>query len=114
MVSLEEIVCEPLVSQPVAKRPAYVPGLIERALQEYATGPVLCTDTDVLFDPSLQLDPLSFFKRTSRFLSLVITWAGAFEHGKLSYAVPGHAHYRTWPTPDLCTDCIIQLDAFHN
>ena len=111
VVSMDDAVCEPLLTLPVAARAGQVNGLIDTALQAYVPGPVLCTNPDVLFDPSLQLDPLLLFQRASRLLPLVVTWAGAFEHGRLSYAVPEHAHYRLWRTTDLCADCIIQLDS---
>jgi hypothetical protein len=110
VVSMDDVVCEPLLPLPVAVRAGQVNGLIDMTLQAYVPGPVLVTDTDVLFEPSLQLDPLLLFQRASRLLPLVVTWAGAFEHGRLSYAVPEHAHYRLWWTTDLCADCIIQLD----
>ena len=111
VVSMDDVVCEPLLSLPVTARAGHVNGLIDMALQAYVPGPVLVTDTNVLFEPSLQLDPLLLFQRASRLLPLVITWAGAFEHERLSYAVPEHAHYRLWRTADLCADCIIQLDS---
>ena|SRR6266699_6059308 len=111
MVSMEDVVCEPLLSLSAMVRAGQVNGLIDKALQAYDAGPLLVIDTDVLFEPSLQLDPLLLFQRASRMLPLVVTWAGSFEHGRLSYAVPEHAYYRVWRTTDLCADCIIQLDS---
>lgn len=111
MVSMDDVVCEPLLSLAVTARARQMNGLIDMALQAYEPGPVLVIDSDVLFEPSLQLDPLLLFQHASRQLPLVVTWAGSFEHGRLSYAVPEHAHYRLWRSPDLCHDCIIQLDS---
>jgi len=111
MVSIDDVVCEPLLSLSVTARGGQVNGLIDKALQAYEPGPLLVIDTNVLFEPSLQLDPLLLFQRSSRLLPLVVTWAGSFELGRLSYAVPEHAHYRLWRTTDLCADCIIQLDS---
>jgi hypothetical protein len=95
----------------VTARAAQVDRLVDKALQVYEPGPLLVTDTDVLFEPSLQLDPLLLFQRASRQLPLVVTWAGSFEHERLNYAVSAHAHYRLWRSPELCDDCIIQLDS---
>ncbi len=111
MVSMEDVVCEPLLSLSVTARAGQVNGLIDKALHAYESGPLLVIDTNVLFEPSLQLDPMLLFQRASRLLPLVVTWAGSFEHGRLSYAVPEHAHYRLWRTTDHCADCIIQLDS---
>ena len=112
LVSMDDVVCEPLLPLSVKERAGQVNELIEMALQAYVPGPVLVTNTDVLFEPSLQLDPLLLYQRASRLLPLVVTWAGSFEPGRLSYAVPEHAHYRLWRTTDLCADCIIQLDSY--
>ncbi len=111
LVSMDDVVCEPLLPLSETERAGQVNGLIDTALQAYVPGPVLVTDTDELFEPSLQLDPLLLFEHASRLLPLVVTWAGSFEHGRLSYAVPEHAHYHLWRRPDLCADCIIQLDS---
>ena len=59
---MDDVVCEPLLSLPVTARAGQVNGLIDMALEAYMPGPVLCTDTDVLFEPSLQLDPLQLFQ----------------------------------------------------
>lgn len=111
VISIDDVVCEKLLPLSVTARAAQVDRLINIALQTYEPGPLLVIDTDVLFEPSLQLDPLLLFQRASRQLPLVVTWAGSFEQGRLNYAVPEHAHYRLWRSPDLCQDCIIQLDS---
>ncbi len=111
VISMDNVVCEQLLPLPVTARAGQVDRLINLALQAYESGPLLVIDTDVLFEPSLQLDPLLLFQRASRQLPLVVTWAGSFEHSRLSYAVPEHAHYCLWRSPELCHDCIIQLDS---
>lgn len=111
VMSMEDVVCEQLLPLSETTRAAQVIGLIDKALQAYVPGPLLVIDTDVLFEPSLQLDPLLLFQHASRQLPLVVTWAGSFEHGRLSYAVPAHAYNHSWRSPDLCRDCIIQLDS---
>jgi hypothetical protein len=75
----------------------------------HAPGPLLCTGIDLLFEPSLKLNPLHIFLDASRTTSLVIAWPGTCEEGKLTYAVPSHAHNRTWPTADLCDYCIVPI-----
>jgi hypothetical protein len=65
VVLMDEVVCEPLLTLPVEARPGQVNGLIDTVLREYIPGPVLCTNTDVLFEPLLQLDPLLLFKSAS-------------------------------------------------
>ncbi len=65
-------------------------------LRRRSPGPVICVDVDLLFEPSLSLDPLVLFRQASRFTKLVVLWAGSFSDGVLSYAIPEHSHYRHW------------------
>jgi len=61
-----------------------------------APGPVVCTDIDLLFHPSLNLDPLGLFRQISRHTNLIVLWPGTYQGNVLSYAVPEHQHYRSW------------------
>ena len=86
---------------------------IERALRSEVLTPDsqlhLLVDIDYLFEPELSLDPLALLKSCSRNRTIVAAWPGNFDTTVLSYAVPNHAHYRTWPKPDLCDYCIQKL-----
>jgi hypothetical protein len=92
-----------------AQRPRQTSRLSAATLHQYTPGPLICTDIDILFEPTLRLDPLRLFLDASRQTSLIIAWPGTFQHNHLAYAVPAHAHYRTWPRPELCDYCIVQL-----
>jgi len=70
-------------------------------LREMAPGPVLCTEIDLLFDSTLELDPLSLMRDVSRVARMVVTWPGSYLDGVLAYAVPDHSHYRTWRKPEV-------------
>lgn len=93
--------------------PKHRPRSTQRIMQDlvgsFAPGPILWVDVDLLFEPSLALDPLKLMKDCSRQTPAVVMWPGAYENRALSYAVPEHAHYRTWSQPDLCSQCIIAL-----
>lgn len=65
-------------------------------LRKRSPGPVVCKDVDLLFHPSLNLDPLVLFRQASRHTKLVVLWPGRYSNGVLSYAVPEHKHYRFW------------------
>ena len=65
-------------------------------LRNRSPGPVVCADVDLLFHPSLNLDPLVLFRQASRHTKLVVMWPGTYSKGVLSYAVPEHNHYRFW------------------
>ena len=70
-------------------------------LREMSPGPVLCTNVDLLFDPTLKLDPLRLMRDVSRVTRLVATWPGSYVDDVLAYAVPGHSHYRIWRKPEV-------------
>jgi hypothetical protein len=91
------------------QRPRHTPRLFLDNLQPYAPGPLLCHEIDLLFEPSLRLDPLKLLLDGSRHTSLIIAWPGHYADNSLSYAVPKHAHYRVWSRPDLCAYCVAQL-----
>ena len=71
--------------------------------------PLGCCHIDFLFLPVLNLDPLTMFRQAARRIKLVVLWPGEFAGRTLSYAVPGHQHYRTWEVFDSST-AICRLD----
>ncbi len=71
--------------------------------------PFLVTDIALLFEPTLQLDPLRLLLDVSRRVALIVAWPGAVEGDRLAYAVAEHSHYRTWPKTALCPYCVVSL-----
>lgn len=69
-------------------------------LRQNATQTVLCKDLDLLFHPSINLDPLVLFRQAGRHTKIVVLWPGSYSDGVLSYAVPEHSHYRHWKDLD--------------
>ena len=108
-LSVGRILSRELLSVAPKRRPHVPPKALPEAVQAYQPGPVLCTDIDLLFEPSLSLAPLRLLKRASRRTTLVVTWPGMFVDDVLAYATPEHAHYRTWSQPDLYDHCIVML-----
>ena len=70
------------------------------SMAAFQNGPVLCTNPDLLFDPSLEIDPLALFRQAARIIPLIVMWPGEYLTHILSYAVPEHHHYRTWKISD--------------
>lgn len=94
------------------RRSSQVKGILEDALRQHRGRPgaaVVVTDVDILFEPTLALDPLRLFRDLSREGALIVAWPGAYANNVLAYATPDHAHYRRWPQPDLCPTCIIAI-----
>ncbi len=95
-----------LKAVPPRKRPREAQRWVTHAVRALAPGPVLCTAIDLLFEPALELDPLALFRQASRKTRLVVLWPGTYQHEGLAYAVPQHAHYRTWRAPDVDIFCL--------
>lgn len=75
------------------------PRLLRQGVQVCLAGqdaPTICTDIDLLFEPTLQLDPLALLRQQSQRRPLAVCWPGTYTAGQLAYAVPTHAHYRAW------------------
>jgi len=98
-----------LLSVAPQQRPRKTHTALVDAVRPHAPGPLLCLDTDLLFEPSLALDPLRLLRDTSRLATLVVLWPGSTTSGELAYAVPSHAHYRTWNRTDLSAESVIPL-----
>lgn len=82
---------------------------LHRQIGETEGGNLLLTGIDLLFEPAFELDPLALFRHLGRSRPLTVCWPGDFQADVLSYAVPEHAHYRTWSRPDLCSECIHRI-----
>lgn len=110
-LALGAVLSEQLLPIAPERRSGETYELLRRAIQERVPGPVLCMGIDILFEPSLALDPLRLLLDASRIVPLVVTWPGSYHADLLAYAQsdPPHAHYCAWNGLDLCQDCIITL-----
>jgi|26BtaG_2_1085354.scaffolds.fasta_scaffold03761_3 hypothetical protein len=62
---------------------------------------VFLTDTEILFDSSLQQDPLKILQEVSRNIRVVAYWGGEVNNTKLVYAIPNHSEYREYSSNDV-------------
>ena len=111
VVSCATVLSEALLDVSAAQRSRAVPSVLRNAVQQQRSGPVLLAEIDVLFEPSLSLDPLRLLRDISRTTPLVVLWPGSHINGVLAYATadPPHAHYRAWTETGLCAHCIVVL-----
>lgn len=71
---------------------------ITAALLDQQDAPRIAVDnTEIMFDPSLKLNPLGLLQSLSRTRLLVWTWNGAIDNGHVTYATPGHPEYQRIP-----------------
>lgn len=86
-----------LAALPQKQRPLEVVSELRDLGDEHAKGDLLVLDNlELLFDPSLQLDPLDVLKRHAHARRVVAVWPGQLRDGRLSYAELGHPEYREY------------------
>jgi hypothetical protein len=66
---------------------------------------VLLDNIEILFDVTLQQDPLRLLQGISRNRTVVAAWNGTLENGYLSYATPEHPEYKRYPSHELVVVC---------
>jgi DNA polymerase III delta prime subunit len=73
------------------------PRQIDRLLKEVIAGVpgevVLLDNLEILFDTSLEVEPLRLLQGASRNRTIVASWSGSYKDGKLTYAEPGHPEF---------------------
>lgn len=109
ILSLGSVLSERLLHVTPVRRTSEVSTIFKDIVQGYLADLVICSDIDMLFDPTLRLDPLRLLRDTSRLRALVAMWPGSFTSGTLVYATPEHAHHRVWSRPELCDHCVVTL-----
>lgn len=77
------------------QRTLRLPVLFSEVLQGHDGDTIALDNLEILFDRSLQQDPLRLLQGESRNRTLVATWNGQVSGGKLTYADIGHPEYRT-------------------
>ena len=82
------------------RRPHEVQRILDEVVGEQHGPTLLLDNTEMLFNPQLQLDPLRLLQLLSRNRSVVASWAGSYDGEQLTYAVPGHAESRRYAEPD--------------
>jgi ATPase family associated with various cellular activities (AAA) len=77
---------------------------VERLLREViAAVPgevVLLDNLEILFDTSLELQPLRLLQLLNRNRTIVASWNGSFQNGALVYAEPGHPEFIQFKQPE--------------
>ena len=70
---------------------------VERLLKEVIAGVsgevVLLDNLEILFDTSLEVEPLRLLQVSSRNRTIVASWNGSYRDGTLMYAEPGHPEF---------------------
>jgi len=76
-----------------------LPQILEKILKR-SSDISLLDNIEMLFDPTLQQDPLRLLQGLSRNRTIVSTWNGILERGYITYAEMGHPEYRRYQVRD--------------
>lgn len=97
MVNVGAVFGRLLLALPGPRRHAEASGLFKDLAAANATdGLVLLDNIELLFDRSLQLNPLDLLKRQAHVRRVVAAWPGEFSGGRLTYATTGHPEYQDY------------------
>ena len=92
---------ELMLELPVQQRPARALELVRGLLDERESDVVCLDNIELLFEPSLQLDPLGLLQSLSRQKTLVVAWPGGIvgdeDSPRLVHAERPHHEYREYP-----------------
>lgn len=75
------------------QRPRQVERLLKDVISAVPGALVLLDNLEILFDATLEVEPLRMLQATSRNRTVVATWNGTFRDGTLAYAEPGHPEF---------------------
>ena len=62
--------------------------------------PVVLDNLEILFDKDLKQDPLRLLQSLSRHRTVLASWNGTINSGRLLYAETGHPEYRSYESVD--------------
>ena len=78
------------------QRALQLPRLLREIVDDAASEVVLLDNLEILFDVSLQQDPLRLLQGLSRNKTVVAAWNGSIDKDHMTYAVPDHPEYRRY------------------
>jgi len=92
-----------LLSLTIKQRKLKAAETIEEILEERGDLRLAIDNTEVIFDPSLKINPLGLLKKVSRNRMLVWTWNGEIDGNHLIYSHVGHPEHHRIPSNEFIT-----------
>jgi len=108
VINVNLTVASRLLELTAKQRVLRLPGILEE-LVDRGKPSVLLDNLEILFDKELKQDPLRLLQGISRNHSVVASWGGTVDKGKLVYAETGHPEYRRY---DLIDTLVVSMDGW--
>lgn len=88
-----------LAALPQRRRQLQTTSILRELADQHAKDNLLLIDNiELLFDRTLQLDPLDLLKQHARVRRVVAVWPGQLNEGRLTYAATGHPEHQDYAT----------------
>ena len=94
LINLGLLLSRQLLSLTLRQRKLKVAHIIEGILDEQNVPRIGVDNTEIIFEPSLKVNPVGLLKNISRNRSIIWTWNGGLEGDRLTYAYSGHPEYQ--------------------
>jgi len=108
-LELSEQLCERLLPLSRNDRSRQVSDIIAQMLNGIASDVVWLDRIQVLFEPTLELDPLRQLQELARLKPIVAIWPGQITERFLTFSVPGRDDYQSYSANDLANVPIIHV-----
>jgi hypothetical protein len=95
-----------LLEIPNSDRGKQAPNLLKASVEEGDPKGVILERLELLFEKSLELNPINRLKELARYRTVIALWEGKFQDGRLVYAEFGHPEYRSY-RPDEINDIMV-------
>ena len=93
-----------LATIPQRRRQLQTPSILRALADQYSQeSPLLLDNIELLFDKTLQLDPLSLLKQHAHERPVIAAWPGQLAEGQLTYATLGHPEHQSYSPAGVVT-----------
>jgi len=100
LVNVNLSLSERLLELTSRQRALNVQRLLDQIAKEHESEVLILDNTEVLFSPDLQQDPLRLLQGLARNRTVIAAWAGEREGENLTYANPAHPEFKRYQKPD--------------
>jgi ABC-type uncharacterized transport system ATPase component len=93
LVNVNLELCKRMLDLTRGQRSRQIERLLKDVIAAVSGEVVLLDNLEILFDTSLEVDPLRLLQVSSRNRTIVASWNGNFQDARLTYAEPGHHEF---------------------
>lgn len=100
LLNLNREISQKMLDLTERQRRLKLPRLLEEIIVQKEEKIILLDNTELIFAPVLQQDPLRLLQRASRNKTIIASWNGEWKENQLIYASVDHPEYRKYKVED--------------